>query len=138
MGFLSSCFITFKSILIELSIDDMYELSQRNKSPWGIDGYNIPADYIDAAKLIKERDLRENRRPNKQSNSLQLKRGHFFDSIIRAAKDIPGAGTYEMQTSFVKNAEKPGHARSKSSKTSRGTYLDKIFSHAEKNPSPGR
>ena len=116
----------------------MYQLSLRNKSPWGVDGYNIPADYIDVAKIIKEREGKENRRSHKLSSSLQLKKGHFFDSIIRTARGVPGTGTYELQTSFVKQEERPGHARSKSSKISRGTYVDKIFANAEKNPSPGR
>ena len=108
-----------------MSVNDMYKISTRAK-PWGIEGYEIPKDYLDHKKLA---DIRENK---KQPPPKATKRGSYMDDATRLKKFVPGPDHYNLNQSVKEEKSKPSK-----SVANRATYIDEILTNGKKRPTPG-
>merc|ERR1712183_605523 len=78
--------ITKKNNLIQttmskFTIEEMWRVSQRNNSAWGIEGYDVPKKYNDYYRSKRKKEL-EALKPGKYIKAPDVhfcKRGHYLD-----------------------------------------------------------
>ena len=117
-----------------MTIDQMFALSNRFNSAWGIEGYEVPKKYCDPIQQIKEREYLKQKKGQKPKNA-PTKRGNFLDDITKLTKHVPGPQKYDVTIRWV--PEGKDKKRPKSAPTQRVTYITEIFRIAQKRAIPG-
>jgi len=112
----------------DISIKEMYNISMRNNSAWGIEGYAVPRQYYDAKKMgeLAKGNL-------KKPAPRALKTIDYLADHMKAVKSVPAPNHYNMIKTWVdeKNKPKPKYA------TKKNTFIDSIIREATIKPIPG-
>ena len=97
------------------------------------DSYQVEKKYVDCAKLMKERDLGEIKKGQKDRRHV-TKRGNFLEDEQKLHKLIPGPGQYAYTLDWPEKSKLKIHYPDKL------TYVDEIMKSEkkEKKPAPGQ
>jgi len=105
----------------------MYNIAMRNNTVWGIDGYKVPAEYLDSRKLAEIHSGKF-----KKNAPRALKKPDYLTETLLYAK-TPAPNAY--------NVVKPWFDESKKGKppkpTKKGSYIDAIIEENKRRPKPG-
>jgi hypothetical protein len=93
------------------SVAEMWQVSQRNNSQWGIEGYDVPRKHLDARAIKRQKELAE-LKPGKYlaSNKTATRRGHYLEGLLKSQ-------TVEYHKLGTAQKYKPGPARYYARKT---------------------
>ena len=81
-----------------MSLDEMYHVTQGNKSVWGIAEYQTPKKYINKAynQVFEEYDPKTKKQKPKRMKQgkidMTTKRGDIYTEALKEKKFIPGPG----------------------------------------------
>lgn len=95
-----------------LSVQDMVKSNGKNKSPFGIEGYNLP--------------IQQHPYFTPKYSVPKLKGVNFVDIMTGVTKHNPGPGTHDVKMQWIK----PGPKAAKGGK--RNTYIDQIVEYEKK------
>lgn len=115
------------SAVTTMPIKEMYDISTRQNAAWGIEGYEVPRDYLDSKRLAEIKEKKEVK-PAPRA----LAKGDYLTETLRATKGIPGPNSYNIIKPWFpvdkikKDAPKVGN---------KNTFLDQIAKN--KTPGPG-
>jgi len=111
-----------------IPIKELYDISMRQNSGWGIEGYQVPKQYPDIRKL---QEIRENKEKKKAPRELKLT--DYLTEAVRFAKDVPGP-----QYDIVKPwADEKKAKPAPKVVPNRHTYIDLITLEQKRRPLPG-
>jgi len=110
-----------------ISVKEMYSIAMRNNTVWGIDGYKVPAEYLDSRKL---QEISSGKFTKKAPRALKLP--DYLTETLRYAK-TPGPNAYNIVKPWVdetKNKTQP-------KPTKKNSYIDLIIHENKTRPKPG-
>lgn len=134
-------------MLPTIEIKDMYNQVNR-KNVFGLETYNMPAQYADPSADMRERDLQvELKKGNSYLRLLGGIKGrdknrvdkNYMDFIVDKQRKKPAPNAYDVEVPFCIPAPKDIKAinfKDKAALPSRKTYVDNIFKY-NKLPGPG-
>eukprot|EP01017_Pseudomicrothorax_dubius_P002349 TRINITY_DN10031_c0_g1_i2.p1 TRINITY_DN10031_c0_g1~~TRINITY_DN10031_c0_g1_i2.p1 ORF type:complete len:319 (-),score=88.10 TRINITY_DN10031_c0_g1_i2:72-1028(-) len=112
-----------------ISIRDMWNVSQRITSVWGIPEYKCPKSEVDPIKKKQEEEFAKGK---KLPAPRALKQKGFIDEVLRTASVSPGPN-YNVSPKWGSGG---GEKKKAPNMTKRNTYIDQIFRKEERNASP--
>jgi len=112
-----------------IPIKDMYNIAMRNNTAWGIEGYQVPKEYLDSRKL---KEVSSN--TVKRAAPRALKQGDYLTETIRATKDMPAPNKYDIVKPWFDKTKQKQTAKYVTKKNS---YIDLIIHESKKRPTPG-
>ena len=118
-----------------MSIENMYKLTGSMSTQWGIEGYHLPVNHVDAARQIKDREYLEQKKGGKNKGYITKKYG-VFDLVYKINKDRPGPGAYNIESEFH-GPPKDQKKINKKNLPGKKSYIEMIISEQEKRPKPG-
>ena len=69
-----------------MDLPEMYKITTRQNTAWGIDGYQVPKLYHDSAKMAQDKELEEllkKRKPIPVTKKYITKKGNFLDDELK-------------------------------------------------------
>jgi hypothetical protein len=71
-----------------MDIREMYSLSQRGGSGWGVEGYEVPVDHFDQVKkktndILYKQAIGKAKRPKPKPVDMKAQRGGIFKEVER-------------------------------------------------------
>ena len=108
----------------------MYSMANRNNAGWGISGYKVPKQYLDAKQMKAEREG-----TLKKVSPKPLNKGDYLSDAVKNASKTPGPNQYEI----VKPWFDPKKQKQSPSKSvgKRRTFLEEIELEGKRRPVPG-
>lgn len=100
-------------------------MATRSFAAWGVDGYEVPRNYHDYQKIIKEREYEEMRKKGKATDKPKIhvtKRGNFLDDEIKMKNKSTGPGSYNIIKNWSGKDDKDKKPVPKATK--KMTYID--------------
>ena len=115
----------------------MYKISTRTNAVWGVEGYEVPRQYIDPAKQILDRNFLTQKKGQKNTKYV-TKRGHYLNDLIKQHDKDPAPNAYKIEHKWVD----PNQAKKIKipAPKDKNTYIDVIYREGTKNknkPGPG-
>lgn len=109
-----------------MPVDEMFSISRRTHAAWGIEGYEVPKEYQDPMKQMKDREYIKNAKNKGRKNKMYVtKKGHFLNDLEKVYGKFPAPNTYHTETKWLE--AKPKHAKPKKDlPKNKGTFLDAI------------
>lgn len=101
----------------------------RNNTAWGIEGYQVPKEYLDSRKL-GEIHSGKFTKPAPRA----LKHLDYLDLMTRTTRPYPAPNKYDIVKPWVDEKNKgkaPKHV------TKKNSYIDNIIHEAKRRPVPG-
>ena len=108
---------------MNFSIKEMWRVSQKNSTAWGIEGYDVPRKYHDPNEIRQKREFALVR-PGKISKGpaqYVTKKGHYLDRLYKSQKIgtmkggkpqfYPGPGTYSKTKTYKEVQAKQSKAK---------------------------
>lgn len=79
-------------IVTFMPVREMYNISTRQGSDWGVEGYEVQKKHFDHMQIVKERGYEEVRKAGKatKDNRKVTKRGSFLDDEMIHHRNKPG------------------------------------------------
>lgn len=103
-------------------------MSIKNNSGWGIEGYKVPADYIDTRKL-KEISSNTVKRPAPRA----LNKPDYLTDTFKATKGMPAPNKYDIVKPWFDKDKK----QAAKYVTKKNSYIDDIIHENKTRPTPG-
>ena len=95
----------------------MYQVSRRVNSTWGVEGYEVPKQYVDPLKQVKEREYIKNQKNKGQKDKRYVtKRGNFLDDLQKVSKGIPAPNEYKIVKKWTDDSKKGAKREKKEDK----------------------
>jgi len=110
----------------DISVKEMYNIAMRNNTVWGIDGYKVPAEYLDSRKL-QEIHSGKFTRPAPRA----LKMPDYLTDTLRYAK-TPAPNAYNIVKPWADDKKK-----TQPKPTKKNSYIDNIIFENKQRPKPG-
>lgn len=123
-----------------MTIQDMYKIATRTNQIWGIEGYQVPREYVDPLKQVEERHYIEMRKKGKcdKPKGVVTKKGSYLDDLIKNLNQKIGPWTYHHAYEYVNKADIE-KGKKKPRNTNKLTYIDAIFKQKDRAPpGPGK
>ena len=127
-----------KSHATTMDLKEMYSIATRQNSAWGIDGYQVPKQYLDPAKMAQEKKILEyiqNSKPIPAEKKYITKKRNFIDEELRLKNNKVGPSTYKLEDVWEITEEEKKKAKPKVG--DRVTYIDAIFLEQKRRAVPG-
>ena len=118
---------------------EMYKITTRASTVWGIDGYEVPRKYADPIKMSQDKKIEELLKAGKSippEKKLITKRGSYLDDELKMKNPKVGPSLYPLKDIWVISEEEKKRVKPKPGK--RQTYIDEIFSNSKKRGVPGK
>ncbi|EGR33008.1 hypothetical protein IMG5_063790 [Ichthyophthirius multifiliis] len=117
---------------------EMYNITTRQNTTWGIDGYEVPKRYFDHLKQVQDREYEKINKKGKyvKNNKYVTKRGCYLDDTIKLFKTSPAPNKYEVSYKWV-NQQDIEKGKKKPKDTKRNTFIDDIFLEEKRRIKPG-
>jgi len=113
----------------DISVKEMYNIAMRNNTVWGIEGYQVPKQYLDSRKLA---EISQNKVKRPAPRTLKTK--DYLTAHMEAVKKLPAPNKYDIVKPWVDDKKKAGPPKHV---TKRNTYIDNIIHENTKRPTPG-
>ena len=109
-----------------MPVDEMFSISRRTNAAWGIEGYEVPKEYQDPMKQMKDREYIKNAKNKGRKNKMYVtKKGHFLNDLEKTYGKFPAPNAYKTETKWLE--AKPKTAKPKKDvPKNKGTFLDAI------------
>lgn len=123
-----------------MTILEMYKITTRSNTAWGVEGYEVPKEYVDPLKQIKDREYEEYRKKGKimKPKGKVTKRGNYLDDEIRLINQKIGPWTYHKPYEYVSKAD-IDKGKKRPTKTQKDSFIDTIFKNKDRAPpGPGK
>jgi len=99
----------------------------RNNTVWGIDGYKVPAEYLDSRKLAEIHSGKFTKPAPRALN-----KPDYLTDTLRYAK-TPAPNAYNIVKPWFDESKKKQTVKA----TKKGSYIDEIIDENKRRPKPG-
>lgn len=111
---------------VVMPVQEMFNISKRTNAAWGIEGYEVPREYIDPLKQIADRTfIKEAKNKGKKTKQYVTKRGHFLMDLEKTYGKFPAPNAYKTEYKWLEAKPKEKGAK-KIVPKNKGTFLDVI------------
>jgi len=108
----------------------MYSLASKDNTNWGISGYKVPREYLDAREMKMAREGTQ-----KKASPKPLKKSDYLTDTVKNASKTPAPNHYEIVKPWF-DTKKQNQSPSKSV-GKRKTFLEEIELEGKRRPIPG-
>ena len=109
-----------------MPVDEMFSISRRTNAAWGIEGYEVPKEYLDPAKQLQDREYIKNQKNKGRKNKMYVtKKGHFLQDLEKVYGKFPAPNHYKTEYKWLEAKPKDKKPKKVIPKN-KGTFLDAI------------
>ena len=109
-----------------MPVDEMFSILRRTHAAWGIEGYEVPKEYQDPMKQMRDRDYVKNAKNKGKKNKMYVTRkGHFLQDLEKVYGKFPAPNAYKTEHLWLEAKPKVNKPK-KDVPKNKGTFLDAI------------